>query len=86
MDPLRAGFPEAIFQLDNARPQTARMSKDYICHITMNPWPARSLDLSPIEHIWDHFGWQVEQASRFGELEVCLQQLWNEMSQVIAQN
>ncbi|GFW33973.1 transposable element Tcb1 transposase [Trichonephila clavipes] len=31
-------------------------SQDCFCTVTTLPWPARSPDLSPIEHIWDHFG------------------------------
>ncbi|GFX96602.1 HTH_Tnp_Tc3_2 domain-containing protein [Trichonephila clavipes] len=37
--PFLNGLAGAIFQQDNARP-----------HI---PWPARSPDLSPVEHAWD---------------------------------
>ncbi|GFY30754.1 transposable element Tcb1 transposase [Trichonephila clavipes] len=46
---LKAGLSGAIFKQDNARPHTTGMSQD--CHITTLPWPARSPDLSPIEHI-----------------------------------
>ncbi|GFW08994.1 uncharacterized protein TNCV_3475401 [Trichonephila clavipes] len=28
--------------------------------VTTLPWPDRSPDLSPIEHIWDHSGRRVE--------------------------
>ncbi|GFS67260.1 transposable element Tcb2 transposase [Trichonephila clavipes] len=47
----------AIFQQDNARPHTARvLSQDCLHTVTTFPWPVRSPDLSPIEHIWDHLG------------------------------
>ncbi|GFS67687.1 transposable element Tcb2 transposase [Trichonephila clavipes] len=52
--PLTQRLPEAIFQHDNARSHTARVSQDCLRIITTIPWPARSPDLSPIEHIWDH--------------------------------
>ncbi|GFX40007.1 hypothetical protein TNCV_2272911 [Trichonephila clavipes] len=55
-DILMGGLPGTIFQQDNARPYTARMSQEYIHHITTLPWPARSPDLSPIgisRIIWD---------------------------------
>ncbi|GFT86424.1 transposable element Tcb1 transposase [Trichonephila clavipes] len=69
-----------IFQLDNARPLTARMSQDCLRHITTLHCPSRSPDLSPIEHIWDHLERQVGQPTSVVELDSGLQQLWNEMS------
>ncbi|GFV66058.1 transposable element Tcb2 transposase [Trichonephila clavipes] len=53
--PHMAGFTGAIFQQDNARPHTERVSQDRLRTVTTLPWSARSPDLSPIEHIWDHF-------------------------------
>ncbi|GFU68813.1 hypothetical protein TNCV_2784001 [Trichonephila clavipes] len=32
------------------------------------PWPARSPDLSPIEHLWDHVGWRVGDPTSLNEL------------------
>ncbi|GFT06486.1 transposable element Tcb2 transposase [Trichonephila clavipes] len=55
--PLMQRLPRAIFQQDNARPYTARVSQDCLHTVTTLLWPARSPDLSPIEHIWDHLGW-----------------------------
>ncbi|GFV51176.1 transposable element Tcb1 transposase [Trichonephila clavipes] len=80
------GLPGAIFQPDNARPRTARESQDCLCTVTALPWPARSPDLSPIEHIRDHLGRGVGHPTSLNELEARLQQLWNEMSQDIIQN
>ncbi|GFV78170.1 transposable element Tcb2 transposase [Trichonephila clavipes] len=51
---LMQRLPGAIFQQDNARSHTARVSQDCLLTVTTLPWPARSPDLSPIEHIWDH--------------------------------
>ncbi|GFV55578.1 transposable element Tcb1 transposase [Trichonephila clavipes] len=56
MLPLMQWLSEAIFQQDNAKPPTARVSQDCLRTVTNLPWPARSLVLSPIEHIWDHLG------------------------------
>lgn len=84
--PLMAGLPAGIFQQDNARPHTARVSQECLRHITTLPWPARSLDLSPIEHVWDHLGRQVRQPTRLAELESRLQELWNEMTQDTIRN
>ncbi|GFU94623.1 transposable element Tcb2 transposase [Trichonephila clavipes] len=52
--PLIQRLPEAIFDQDNARPHTARVSQVCLRTVTSLPWPARSPDLSLIEHTWDH--------------------------------
>ncbi|GFU08939.1 transposable element Tc1 transposase [Trichonephila clavipes] len=62
------------------------MSQDCLRHITTLPWPALSPDLSPVDHIWDHLERHVGQSTNLIELDVRLQQLWNEMSQDIIRN
>ncbi|GFW83303.1 transposable element Tcb1 transposase [Trichonephila clavipes] len=84
--PFRQRLPEAIFQQDNARLYTARMSQDFPHTVTTLPWPTHSPDLSPIENTWDHLGWRVGHPASLNELEVRLQQIWKEMSQDIIQN
>ncbi|GFW95499.1 transposable element Tcb1 transposase [Trichonephila clavipes] len=74
------------FQQDNVSPHKARILQDCLCSVTTLPWPARSPDLSPIEHIWDHLGPGVGHPTSLNELEARLQQIWNEMSQDIIQN
>ncbi|GFW28701.1 transposable element Tcb1 transposase [Trichonephila clavipes] len=51
--PFLNGFSGAIFQQDNARPHSARVAQDILRHFQTLPWPARSPDLSPVEHVWD---------------------------------
>ncbi|GFU97873.1 neuroendocrine convertase 1 [Trichonephila clavipes] len=84
--PLMQRMPGALFQQDKARPHTARVSQDCLCTVTTLPYPARSPDFSPIEHIWDHLGRRVGHATSLNEPEARLQQIWNEMSQDNIQN
>ncbi|KFM63742.1 Transposable element Tcb2 transposase, partial [Stegodyphus mimosarum] len=60
--PFMSRHPGAIFQHDNARPHTARISLKYLRAVDTLSWPAKSPDLSPIEHIWnmgDNIWWQL---------------------------
>ncbi|GFY17730.1 transposable element Tcb2 transposase [Trichonephila clavipes] len=84
--PLMHRLPRAIFQLDNARPHTAGVSENSLRTFTVFPRPARSPDLSPIEHIWNNLGWRVGHPTSLNELEARVQQIWNELSKYITQN
>ncbi|GFV03941.1 DDE_3 domain-containing protein [Trichonephila clavipes] len=57
--PFLNGVPGAIFQQDNARPHTARVAQDFLRHFQTLQCPARSLDLSPVEHVWDQLKRQM---------------------------
>ncbi|GFY36546.1 transposable element Tcb1 transposase [Trichonephila clavipes] len=52
--PYLQGLATAIYQQDNARPHMARIVQRFFVNhqIELLPWPARSLDLSPIENMW----------------------------------
>ncbi|GFV42647.1 transposable element Tcb2 transposase [Trichonephila clavipes] len=50
--PLMQWLSGAIFEQDNARPRTVRVSQDCLHTVITLPWPARSPDLSPIECFW----------------------------------
>ncbi|GFW44904.1 transposable element Tcb2 transposase [Trichonephila clavipes] len=42
------GLSGAIFQQDNARPQTARVAQDFLRHFQTLPWPTRYPDFFPV--------------------------------------
>ncbi|GFW90087.1 transposable element Tcb2 transposase [Trichonephila clavipes] len=73
--PLMQRLPVAIFQQYNARPHTAKVSQGCLRTVTTLPWPARSPDLSPIEHIRDHLRLRVGHPKSLNELEAWLQQI-----------
>ncbi|GFV97123.1 HTH_Tnp_Tc3_2 domain-containing protein [Trichonephila clavipes] len=45
------------------------------------PWPARSPDLSPIEHVCDALGRQLQPSRDTGELTAQMQRLWQDLPQ-----
>ena len=73
-----------IFQHDNARPHTVRHTQNILRIHNVNvlqcqQWPARSPDLAPIEHLWDHLGCQVREhhdVNNIRDLEHALQAEW----------
>ncbi|GFW91570.1 transposable element Tcb2 transposase [Trichonephila clavipes] len=79
--PFLNGLPEAIFQQDNARPHTARVAQDFLRHFHTLPWPARSTDLSPVEHVWDQLKRQMPSCHSVHDLELASQVLWAHLPQ-----
>ncbi|GFU99176.1 DDE_3 domain-containing protein [Trichonephila clavipes] len=69
------GLPGAIFQQDNARPHTARVAQDFLRHFQTLPWPARSPDFSPVEHVWDQVKRQMPSFHSVHDLELSVQDL-----------
>ncbi|UYV82905.1 tnxb [Cordylochernes scorpioides] len=56
----RLGVPNALYQQDNARQHTARISQQALKDVQMLPWPPYSPELSPIEHVWDIIGRHIQ--------------------------
>ncbi|GBM60918.1 Transposable element Tcb2 transposase [Araneus ventricosus] len=79
--PFLNGLPGAIFQLDNARRHTARVAQGFLHHVQTLPWPARSPDLSLIEHVWDQLKRQMQLCHSVHDLEVAVQDLWVHLPQ-----
>ncbi|GFS60156.1 transposable element Tcb2 transposase [Trichonephila clavipes] len=67
--PFLNGVPAAIFQQDNARPHTARIAKEFLRHFQTLPWPTRSPNLSPVEHVWYQLKWQMTSCPSVHDLE-----------------
>uniref|UniRef100_UPI00358EA5E1 voltage-dependent calcium channel subunit alpha-2/delta-3-like n=1 Tax=Myxine glutinosa TaxID=7769 RepID=UPI00358EA5E1 len=71
-----------IFQQDNARPHTARLTTAFLRNhnIQVLPWPSRSPDLNPIEHLWDALDQRLrahqQQPQNLRQLAQALQAEW----------
>ncbi|GFU53308.1 transposable element Tcb2 transposase [Trichonephila clavipes] len=79
--PFLNGLPGAIFMQDNARPHTARVAQDFLRHFQTLPWPDRSPDLSPVEHVWDQLKRQMSSRHSVHDLELAVQDLWAHLFQ-----
>ncbi|GFW96795.1 transposable element Tcb2 transposase [Trichonephila clavipes] len=79
--PFLNGLQGAIFQQDNARPHTARVAQDFLRPFQTLPWPARSLDLSPVEHVGEHLKRQMPSCHSVHDLELAVQDFWAHLPQ-----
>ncbi|GFV61385.1 mariner Mos1 transposase [Trichonephila clavipes] len=71
--PFLNGLPGAVFPQDSARPHTARVAQDFLRHFQNLSWPARSPDLSPVEHVWDQLKRQMPSCHSVHDLELSVQ-------------
>ncbi|GFV92082.1 transposable element Tc3 transposase [Trichonephila clavipes] len=79
--PFLNGLPGAFFQQDNARPHTARTAQDILRHFQTLPWPARSPDLSLVEHVWDQLKRQMPSCHFVHDLGLAVQDVWAHLPQ-----
>ncbi|UYV65951.1 IRF2BP2 [Cordylochernes scorpioides] len=83
--PYLKGVPNALYQQDNARPHTSRISQQALQDVQMLPWPPYSPDLSPIEHVWDIIGRRLHalpQPRSEDELWQMVEREWRAIPQV----
>uniref|UniRef100_A0AAZ3RS03 Tc1-like transposase DDE domain-containing protein n=1 Tax=Oncorhynchus tshawytscha TaxID=74940 RepID=A0AAZ3RS03_ONCTS len=59
--PLLKAHPDMTLQPDNTTSHTARSVCDFLQdrNVSVLPWPVKSPDLNPIEHVWDLLDWRV---------------------------
>ncbi|GFT38583.1 transposable element Tcb2 transposase [Trichonephila clavipes] len=79
--PFLNGLPGTIFQQDNARPHTARVAEDFLRNFQTLPWPARSPNLSPVEHVCNKLKQQMPSCHSVHDLELAVQDLWAHVPQ-----
>ena len=79
--------PGTVFQQDNARPHAARHTMNHLRanNVQPLPWPAKSPDLNPIEHVWDALDRNIQrrrvQPRTLAELGQALMEEWQRFPQ-----
>ncbi|GFY26806.1 transposable element Tcb2 transposase [Trichonephila clavipes] len=59
----------------------ARVAQGFLCHFQTLPWPARSPDFYPVEHVWDQLKRQMPSCHSVPDLELAVQDLWTHLTQ-----
>ena len=84
--PFLQANPNTTFQQDNATSHTARVTRAFLNANNVNvlPWPAKSPDMNPIEHLWDTLERRVRkrrhQPRNVRELQNALMDEWNNIT------
>ncbi|KFM60306.1 Transposable element Tc1 transposase, partial [Stegodyphus mimosarum] len=79
--PFMSRYHGLTFQRDNVRPHTAHVSTACLSACQTLPWPARSPDLSPIEHVWRIMGRTLQPARDVDDLTRQLDRIWHDIPQ-----
>ena len=83
----KKAHPDITLQHDNATSHTACSVRDFLQdrNVSVMPWPAKSLDLNPIEHVWDLLARRVRARAipprNVQELAGALVEKWGNISQ-----
>ena len=81
--PLFAANPHLTLVHDGATPHTARVTNQHLANlgVPVLPWPSKSPDLNPIEHLWDQLERRIRARQHppatLGELRNALEEEWN---------
>ncbi|GFY34153.1 transposable element Tc1 transposase [Trichonephila clavipes] len=70
-----------IFQQDNAKPHTTRVTVNCLTVYQTLPWPTRSPDPTPIKYVWDMMGRRLHLLGNVDDLAGQLEQTWQEIPQ-----
>ncbi len=76
-----------MLQHDNAWPHVARICTQFLEaeNIPVIAWPAYSLDMSPIEHVWDALDWRIRQhvpvPANIQQLHTAIEEEWTNIPQ-----
>ena len=84
---MRQGHAQ-IFQQDKEFPHVAHHTMNFLQANNVNVlnWPAKSPDISPIEHLWGHLGRKVRERNNVNsamDLERALHQEWNRIPMAV---
>lgn len=81
--PFIQQHPGAIFQQDNARPHSARVTTNFLAANNVNtlPWPSLSADMNPMEHVWDYVKRKVRERNvqNVQQLQAAITHEWNQI-------
>lgn len=82
MMPVFNAFQNTTLMHDNATPHSERATRQLLAYLgfPVLPWPAKSPDLNPIEHVWDELERRLQQRNQkprtLYELRVALTKEW----------
>ncbi len=81
-----------MLQHDYARPHVARICTQFLEaeNIPVHAWPAYSLDMSPIEHVWDALDRRIRQCvpvpANIQQLCTAIEEEWTNITQATINN